>query len=100
MKHQLRSGKLLSFLHFKFILEFMATKKHINNRKNLLSLIVIASHLNPLGKMGTNIKYLKPEEQQYVINNIQPEGVDKSKLNESITNFKQNPLTVDFINGL
>lgn len=100
MKYQLRSGKLLSFLRFKYILEVMATKTHRNNRQNLLSLIVIASHLNPLGKMGTNIRYLKPEEQQLVINNIQPEGVDISKLTDSIKNFQQNPLTVDFINGL
>jgi hypothetical protein len=78
----------------------MATKTHRNNRQNLLSLIVIASHLNPLGKMGTNIRYLKPEEQQLVINNIQPEGVDISELTDSISNLKKNKLTLDFIHGL
>lgn len=100
MKHQLRSGKLESFLKFKYILEFMGTRAHFNNRKNLLSLIVIASHLNPLGKMGTNLRFLNPEEQHYVINNIQPEGIDISKLTNSVKNFKQNPLTLDFIHGL
>lgn len=28
MKHQLRSGKLLSFLHFKYIVEVMSTRAH------------------------------------------------------------------------
>jgi LAGLIDADG endonuclease len=28
MKYQLRSGKLLSFLHFKYIVEVMSTKAH------------------------------------------------------------------------
>jgi len=35
-----------------------------------------------------------------VINNIQPEGVDISKLTDSIDNFKANPLTLDFVHGL
>jgi len=61
---------------------------------------VIASHINPLGKLGSKIKYLTPEEQKYVIDNVQPEGVDISKLTESIQNFKQNKLTLDFIHGL
>lgn len=100
MKHQLRSGKLLSFLQFKYIAELMSTRAHWNNRKILLSLIVIASHINPLGKLGSKIKYLTPEEQKYVIDNVQPEGVDISKLTESIQNFKQNKLTLDFIHGL
>jgi len=100
MKHQLRSGKLSSFLKFKYILEVIATKAHSNNRKILLSLIVIASHLNPLGKMGTNVRYLNPEEQQLVINNIQPEGVDISELTDSISNLKKNKLILDFIHGL
>lgn len=100
MKYKLRSGKLLSFLKFKYIVETMATKAHHNNRQNLLSLIVIASHLNPLGKMGSNIRYLNPLEQHYVINNIQPLGVDISKLTDSINNFQPNPLTVDFVGGL
>lgn len=100
MKYKLRSGKLLSFLKFKYIVETMATKAHHNNRQNLLSLIVIASHLKPLGKMGSNIRYLNPLEQHYVINNIQPLGVDISKLTDSINNFQPNPLTVDFVGGL
>lgn len=100
IKHQLRSGKLLSFLHFKYIAEVMSTRAHWNNKKILLSLIVISSHLNPLGKLGNKIRYLTPNEQHYVINNIQPEGIDTSKLTESIQNFKQNKLTLEFIHGL
>lgn len=61
---------------------------------------MLASHLNPLGKLGNKVRLLKPEEQHYVINNIQPEGVDISKLTDSIKNFKQNELSLDFIHGL
>lgn len=100
MKHQLRSGKLYSFLHFKYIATVMSTRAHWNNKKMLLSLIVIASHLNPLGKLGNKIRYLTLEEQDYVINNIQPEGIDTSELTKSIKNFKQNELTLEFIHGL
>ena len=46
------------------------------------------------------IRYLNPEEQHYVINNIIPEGLDISKLTESIANFKPNPLTLDYVHGL
>ena len=99
MKHQLRSDKLLSFLHFKYIVEVMSSKAHVNNRQILLSLIVIGSNMNKLGKLGNQIRYLKPEEQDYVINNLQPEGIDTSKLTNSIKNFKQNNLTLDFIKG-
>lgn len=56
--------------------------------------------MNPLGKLGNKIRYLTFEEQKYVIDNVQPEGVDTSKLTESIQNFKQNKLTLDFIHGL
>src|SRR3954447_17433377 len=56
--------------------------------------------MNPLGKLGNKIKYLTPDEQKYVIDNVQPEGVDISKLTESIQNFKQNKLTLEFIHGL
>lgn len=100
MKYQLRSGKLLSFLHFKYIVETMATKAHVEDKQIFLSLVVIASNMNPLGKLGNKIRYLKPEQQHYVINNIQPEGVNISKLTESIANFKSNPLTLDFLHGL
>ena len=78
----------------------MRSKAHVNNPKILLSLIVIASNLNPLGKLGNKIRYLKPEEQSYVVNNIQPEGVDISKLKDSIQNIQKNPLSLDFIQGL
>ena len=78
----------------------MSTRAHWNNKKILLSLIVIASHMNPLGKLGNKIRYLTPDEQNHVINNLQPEGVDISKLTESIQNFKQNKLTLDFMHGL
>ena len=100
MKHQLRSGKLQSFLYFKYIVEVMATKAHRKDNKVLLSLIVIANNMNPLGKLGSNVRYLTKDEQKYVIDNIQPEGVDISKLIESIENFQQNELTSDFIHGL
>ena len=63
----------------------------------LLSLIVLASHLNPLGKLGNKIKYLTPDEQKYVIENKQPEGIDISELEKSIDNFKQNKLTLPFL---
>lgn len=66
----------------------------------LLSLIVVASHLNPLGKIGNKIRHLTPDEQKYVINNIQPEGIDISKLTESINNFQQNKLSLEFVTGL
>lgn len=56
--------------------------------------------MNPLGKLGNKIKHLTAEEQKYVVNNVQPEGVDISKLTESIQNFKPNKLTLDFIHGL
>lgn len=56
--------------------------------------------MNPLGKLGNKIRYLTPDEQHYVINNIQPEGVDISELTNSIKNFKQNKLTLDFVHGL
>jgi len=78
----------------------MSTRAHWNNKKMLLSLIVIASHLNPLGKLGNKIRYLTLEEQNYVINNIQPEGIDTSELTKSIKNFKRNELTLEFIHGL
>lgn len=100
MKHQLRSGKLLSFLHFKYIASTMSTRAHWGNRKILLSLIVLGSHMNPLGKIGNKVKFLTPDEQKHVIENILPEGVDTSQLTESIKNFKQNALTLDFINGV
>lgn len=103
MKHQLRSGKLLSFLRFKYIVEVMSSKAHVEDKQIFLSLVVIASNMNPLGKLGNKIRYLKPEQQYYVINNIQPEGVDISKLTDSIENFRaqhQNDLTLDFLQGL
>ncbi len=100
MKHQLRSGKLVSFLKFKYILEVMSSKAHIEDKKIFLSLVVIASNMNPLGKLGNKVRYLKPEQQHYVINNVQPEGLDISKLTDSIKNFKSNNLTLDFIKGL
>lgn len=106
MKHQLRSGKLLSFLHFKYILEVMSSKAHVEDKQIFLSLVVIASNMNPLGKLGNKIRYLKPEQQHYVINNIQPvasqsaRGVDISKLTDSIENFRAQHLTLDFLQGL
>lgn len=56
--------------------------------------------MNPLGKLGNKIRLLTPGEQKYVIDNVQPEGVDISALTESIENFKQNELTLDFMHGL
>jgi len=78
----------------------MSSRAHWGNRTKLLSLIVIASHMNPLGKLGNKVKYLTSDEQRHVIENIQPEGVDTSLLTESIQNFKQNALTLDFLHGL
>lgn len=100
MKHQLRSGKLKSFLYFKYIVEKIEAKVHINNKLALLSLVVIASHLNPLIKIGNNVRYLNPVEQGYVINNIQPAGIDTSDLDNNIKNFKSNDLSLGFIHGL
>lgn len=56
--------------------------------------------MNPLGKLGNKVRLLTSGEQKYVIDNVQPEGVDISALTESIKNFKQNELTLDFIQGL
>lgn len=78
----------------------MFKKEHLNNHKVLLSLIVIASHLNPLGKMGNNIRYLGKEEQKLVLNNIQPQGIDLSLLESEMKNFQVNPLNLHFLNGL
>ena len=78
----------------------MATKAHVKDKKIFLSLVVIASNMNPLGKLGNKIRYLKPEQQHCIINNVQPEGVDISKLTNSIANFKSNSLTLDFVHGL
>jgi hypothetical protein len=102
MKHQLRSGKLLSFLHFKYIVETFTSKSFLEaSGKNILSLAVIAGQVNPSDKLGNKIRHLKPDQIYYVKNNIQPEGVDISKLTESIANFKSNPcLTLDFVHGL
>lgn len=116
MKYRLRGEKLLSFLRFKYLLEVISKKLHLNFRapqeaagrqalrasdKNIfLSLIVIAGQINPQGKLGEKIRYLNPDDIYYVKNNIIPEGVDISKLTESIANFKPNPLTLDFVHGL
>jgi hypothetical protein len=100
MKHQLRGEKLLDFLRFKYIAKILSTKAHFNNKNIFLSLIVIAGQINIRGKLGNKIRYLKPDQIYYVKNNIQPEGVDISKLSESIANFQPNPLTLDFVYGL
>jgi len=94
-----RSGKLFSFLHFKYIVETLTPKTYLNN-KNILSLAVIAGQINPSDKLGNKIRHLNPDQIYYVKNNIQPEGVDISKLTDSIANFKANPLTLDFVHGL
>ncbi|RKF54623.1 hypothetical protein GcC1_210001 [Golovinomyces cichoracearum] len=83
---------------FKYIVEVLSRGQI--NRQVLLSLMVIASNLNPLGKVGGKIRYLRALEQKLVINNIQPASVDISKLTQVITNFKAKPLTVDFLQGL
>lgn len=100
MKYQLRSGKLISFLQFQYIAEIMSTRAHWGNRTKLLSLIVIASHMNPLGKLGNKVKYLTSEEQRHVIENIQPEGVDTSQLTESIQNFYAECVDIRFFTRL
>jgi hypothetical protein len=44
--------------------------------------------MNPLGKLGNKIKYLTPDEQKSCnLDNVQPEGVDISKLTDSIQEF-------------
>lgn len=99
MKHHLRGEKLVSFLRFKYIAEILSSKSHVKDKNIFLSLIVIASQLNPSDRLGSKIRYLKPEQQYFVKNNIIPEGVDISKLTESIANFKLNPLSLDFARG-
>jgi hypothetical protein len=100
MKYHLRGEKLLSFLRFKYILErSVLTKSHLKDKNIFLSLIVIGGLCNPNHKLGEKIRYLNPDEIYYVKNNIIPEGVDISKLTESIANFKPNPLTLDFVRG-
>lgn len=100
MKYHLRGDKLLSFLRFKYILEIISSTKSDLNKDIFLSLIVIAGQINSTDKLGNKIRYLNPEEQKYVINNIIPEGVDIDKLTNSIANFKQNPISLDFVDGL
>jgi hypothetical protein len=100
MKHQLRGEKLLDFLRGKYIAEILSTKAHLNNKNIFLSLIVIAGQINIRGKLGNKIRYLKPDQIYYVKNNIQPEGVDISKLRQSIANLQPNLLTLDFVHGL
>ena len=100
MKYHIRGDKLKSFLRFKYVLEVVSSGVHLMNKDIFLSLLVIAAKLNPMAKLGTKIRYLNPEQQYFVINNIQPEGVDISKLTESIANFKPNPLSLDFVKGL
>lgn len=100
MNYQLRGEKLLSFLRFKYILESVLTKSHLKDKNIFLSLIVIGGQCNPQEKLGEKIRYLKPAEAKYVINNIIPEGVDISSLTNSLANVKPNPLTLDFVRGL
>lgn len=100
MKYQLKSGKLKSFLIFKYIVNIMFNRLHVNNHNVLLSLIVLASNLNPLGKLGNNIRYLTKQEQDLVLNNKQPDNVDITLLTNEINNFKSKPITIDFLNGL
>ena len=51
-----------------------------------------SNHCLPSTKnIGNKIRHLKPEEAKHVINNVIPEGVDISKLTNSIANFKPNP---------
>lgn len=100
IKYQLRGTKYLSFLKFKYIVETLRSREHHKNRDMLISLIVIASSMNPLGKLGEKIRYLNPEEQLMVKNQIQPKNIDISILTNSIINYKPNKLTLDFIHGL
>ncbi|KAF1107981.1 hypothetical protein B8V09_03505 [Streptococcus agalactiae] len=100
MKHHLRGENLLGFLRFKYITEIVSSKIYLKNKNILLGLIVIAGQINPSDRLGNKIRYLNPEEQHYVINNIIPEGLDTSNLTESIANIKPNPLTLDFAHGL
>jgi len=100
MKYHLRGDKLLSFLRFKYIAETVFFAKPSPDGNVFLSLKIIAGQVNYQDKLGKKITYLKPEEQKYVINNIMPEGVDISKLTQSITTFNPNPLTLDFVDGL
>ena len=100
MKHHLRGDKLLSFLRFKYISAVIFTKSHLNDKNIFLSLIVIAGQLNYQDKLGKKIRYLKPKEQRYVVNNIIPEGVDIGDLTDDISNFKPEPLALDFVKGL
>lgn len=46
------------------------------------------------------MQYLTPEQQDCIKNNKHPAGIDTSQLTESLENFKQNPLTLGFIQGL
>lgn len=100
MKYHLRSGKLISFLKFKYIVDVMLTRAHWNNKDVFLSLIVISSQINPLGKLGNNTRYLTLDQQKYVVEGKHPEGVNVSALDSMIKSFKCNPLNIDFLNGL
>ena len=66
----------------------------------LVSLAVVGHNMNPLGTLGKHVQYLTPEQQDCIKNNKHPAGIDTSQLTESLENFKQNPLTLGFIQGL
>lgn len=93
---------LENFLRFKFILEVLSKNTHLyrDNINLFLALMVIAGNINNKAKLGTKIRFLKPEQAKYVVNNIIPDGVDISSLNNSLSNFKPSPLSSDFIKGL
>lgn len=100
IKYQLKSGKLYSFLCFKYILEVMASKAHVNNKPVLLNLIVIASNMNPLGKIGNSVRYLDKEEQKFIENNIMTIPEMSKDLQENIDKFVSNSLTLEYLHGL
>ena len=78
----------------------MASKAHVNNKPVLLNLIVIASNMNPLGKIGNSVRYLDKEEQKFIENNIMTIPEMSKDLQENIDKFVSNSLTLEYLHGL
>jgi hypothetical protein len=78
----------------------MFKRKHINDQTVFLTLISIAKNMNPLGKTGNVIRYLKKEEENMILSNKLFEEVKLNTLNYELNTFKHNPLNIEFLSGL
>lgn len=100
IKYQLRSDKLRSFIYFKYIVETIIKREHINNYTTLLTLVSVAHNMNPLSKKGNAIRYLNKDEENMILSNELFIKVKHDHLDKMLNSFKSNPLTIEFICGL